>query len=112
MTQTTIIKMTKEEWLAKGKELFGEDMFQWRFVCPGCGNIQSVNDFKQYKEKGASPNSASNECIGRYSDGNSWLNTGGKKQPCDYAGYGLLNICPVKVIDGEKKIYSFAFDGG
>jgi len=101
--------MTKEEWFEKGKTLFGENMMDWKFVCPGCGNIQSPEEFRQYKEQGATPNSATCECIGRYASGHSWLNTGGKKQPCDYAGYGFLNICPVKVTDGEKETYTFAF---
>jgi len=108
--EITII--SKEEWLAKGKELFGEDMLAWKFVCPGCGHVQTPEEFRQYKDQGATPSSATNECIGRYSRGKSWAfknprKTGG---PCDYAGYGLLNICPVKVIDaGDKEIYSFAF---
>ncbi len=105
------MEMTKDEWLDKGKELFGEDFTRWRFVCPGCGHVQAVEDFRQYKEKGADPNSATCECIGRYEDGKSWMNDNPKKNggPCDYAGYGLLGISPVTVIDGEKKIRSFAF---
>ena len=105
------ITITKDEWLAKGKELFGDDYFKWRFVCPGCGHIQAVEDFRQYKDQGAGPNSATCECIGRYSDGKSWTNDNPRKNggPCDYAGYGLLRISPVTVMDGEKVIRSFAF---
>lgn len=108
----SITQMTKEEWLAKGKRLFGEDMLKWRFVCPGCGHIQSVEDFRQYKDQGAHPNSATTVCIGRYIGGKSWFNDNPRKSggPCDYASYGLLCICPVKVIDGDKEIWSFAFD--
>jgi len=45
--------------------------------------------------------------------GKSWANDNPRKTggPCDYAGYGLLRISPVIVIDGERSIYSFAFDG-
>ncbi len=80
-------------------------------VCPGCGHIQAVEDFRQYKDQGAGPNSATCECIGRYSDGKSWTNDNPRKNggPCDYAGYGLLRISPVTVMDGEKVIRSFAF---
>ena len=109
MTQN--ITMTKEEWEAKGKKLFGEDYLKWRFVCPGCGHIQAVEDFRPFKDKGADPNSATIECIGRYSGDKSWMNDNPRKTggPCDYAGYGLLCISPVTVIDGDKRIHSFAF---
>ena len=105
-----MITMTKQEWEAKGKALFGEERMQWRFVCPGCGHIQTAEDFRIYKDKGATPNSVTCECIGRYAGGKSWANESSKKPgPCDYAGYGLLNICPVAVVDGGKTIYSFNF---
>ena len=103
-----LIQMTKDEWLAKGKQLFGENTDEWKFVCPGCGHIQAIEDFRQYKEQGATPNSATIECIGRYSSGRKWLSNL-LSQPCDYAGYGLLNICPIEVIGEDKPIYSFAF---
>ncbi len=109
MTQK--IRMTKEEWEAKGKELFGKDYMEWRFVCPGCGHIQAVKDFRQYKEQGANPNSATCECVGRYSGGKSWMRDNPRKtgEPCDYAGYGLLRISPVTVVDNDKEIHTFAF---
>ncbi len=106
------ITMTKAEWMAKGKELFGEDYMEWRFVCPGCGHIQAIKDFKPYKEQGADPNSATCECIGRYSGGKSWMTGKPKKPngPCDYAGYGLLRISPITVVEEDgKEIHSFAF---
>ncbi len=103
--------ITKEEWNKRGIELFGTDRGKWRFVCPGCGHIQAVEDFRPHKEKGASPASAYCECIGRYIGGKSWMNDKSSKPgPCDYAGYGLFRISPVTVIDGDKKIDSFAFD--
>jgi hypothetical protein len=104
--------MTKEEWVARGKQLFGDDLMKWRFVCPGCGHIQAVEDFRQYKEQGAKPDDATCKCIGRFSGGVSWANTDFRKAkgPCDYTGYGLFNLCPVKVVDSEKEIRCFAFD--
>ena len=101
--------MTKEEWIGKGKQLFGDNFEEWRFVCPGCGHIQSVGDFRIFKDRGATPESAREECIGRYTGGRSWmLGEGGS--PCDYAGYGLLRISPVEVVDGEEVFHCFAFD--
>jgi hypothetical protein len=99
-------------WLAEGRRLFGNKFLDWRFVCPGCGHIQSPRDFKQFKSNGATPNSATCQCIGRYNAGKSWLNDNPRKTggPCDYAAGGLFNICPVKVINGDKEIWTFAFD--
>lgn len=99
-----LVVMDKEEWLRKGTELFGPDWMNWQFVCPACGHVAKIGDFKQY---GAKPNAATCECIGRY-DGH--INVPmGEGRPCNYTGYGLLDLCPVRVMDGGEEIRSFAF---
>lgn len=77
-------KYTEAEWNAKGIKLFGENHLNWWFKCPSCKRVQSVEEFRQFKSKGADPNSAYKECIGRY--------TGGRAGPhkCDWAAYGLF----------------------
>lgn len=103
------VRMTKQEWLDKGKQLFGDDMMQWEFVCPSCGHVQKVEDFRPFKDKGATPNSALIECIGRY-DGHMENDIGSGKSPCNYASYGLLNFNRVTVIeeDGtEHRCFAF-----
>lgn len=105
-----IIRMTKQEWQAKGEKLFGPNTMDWRFVCPACGNVASIRDFHAYKDKGAKADSATCNCIGRY-DGHINVVMGTAK-PCNYAGYGLFNLCPVIVVDGEHEIRCFAFDEG
>lgn len=99
--------ITKEEWVNRGNQLFGPDMMKWRFVCPACGNIAAVEDFKPFKNKGAKSNAATHDCIGRY-DGHIDVVMGNGK-PCNYTGYGLLDFCPVRVIDEGKEIRCFAF---
>lgn len=95
-------KMTLTEWETLGEQLFGKDRMKWKFVCPGCGNIQSVEEFRKYKDQGAEPSSAYQKCIGRYAGGKSWMNDPTtKKGPCDYTANGLLNICPLIVVDNE-----------
>lgn len=107
-----LIHMTHDEWLARGKELFGENSLQWRMVCPGCGHVQTPNEFRPFKDRGATPDSARQECIGRYTGGRSWAYDGGEG-PCDYAAYGLFGIAPVKVTTPDGKEHScFAFDDG
>lgn len=110
------IQMTHDEWTARGAELFGENVLQWKFVCPMCGNVQTAEDFRPFKDKGASPSSVNQECIGRYypkemRGGLSEDHANNKvKQPCDYAGYGLFRLSPVHVkLPTGEVIRSFAF---
>lgn len=103
-----IVRMTKADWEARGTKLFGPDQLKWRFVCPACGNVAAVEDYKPFKAKGAQPDSATHNCIGRY-DGHDAVPMGTAK-PCNYTGYGLFNLCPVWIMDGDKEIRCFAFD--
>lgn len=108
--------MTLEEWRAEGQRRFGPDFQAWKFRCPICDHVASVADFRQYADRGATPNSATCECIGRYSMGKPAL--GERRQsvtkgngPCDYAGYGLFRLSPVHVLQPEGKgpTHCFAF---
>ena len=103
-----IVTMTIEEWRQKGKELFGDDMMAWRFICPSCGHVQMAEEFQQYMDKGATPDTARFSCIGRY-DGHGDVEILSGKSPCNYTGGGLFNLNPVRVLDGDKVISSFAF---
>ena len=108
--------MTYDEWMAEGKRRFGEDFLNWRFECPICHHVVAVRDYQQYKDKGADPNSATCECIGRYIPGSrkAFENGGRKTGPCDYAGYGLFRLSPVHITDMPgaqpgKIMHCFAF---
>ena len=108
-TESEYKTLTEDEFKAEGTRRFGEDEFQWKFRCPICGNIQSAEDFRKYKNVGAKPGSAYQECIGRYlPDSFRAFGTnkkGAKKSPCDYASYGLFNIGNrVKLANGEEVI--------
>lgn len=84
---------TKEQWLEEGKKRFGDDFESWKFVCPKCGNIAGGFEFKN---AGAEINSIYTECIGRHVKG----------KGCDWAAYGLFDICTVHV-DGMP-VFEFA----
>ena len=90
---------SREEWLAKGRELFGKDMLKWRFKCPRCGRVQTPEDFHKFKEKGAQPDTAYQECMGRHD----------LAVKCDWAAFGLFKgpdfVC---VADGEIAVFKFA----
>lgn len=95
--------MTREEWYAQGKALFGEDMMQWKFLCPACKHIASTQD---YKDAGAPEGAVAFSCVGR------WLPVrseafSGEPGPCNYSGGGLIKYNPIK-IDGEENVFAFA----
>ena len=64
-----------------------------QLVCPKCGNIASGEDFKN---AGADVNDMYNCCIGRFT----------KDKGCDWAAFGLFDICSVHV-DGIP-VFDFA----
>lgn len=103
--------LSYEDWLAEGKALFGENFEDWEFVCPSCGHVQKVSDFRQFAKRGASPDTARFNCIGRYDghlDNDAFVSG---QQPCNYTSGGLICITPVSVIlpDGKKRV-SFEFN--
>jgi len=109
--------ITYDAWKAEGERRFGPDMHTWRFICPGCQNEQSVEDFRPFKDHGATTNSAYGQCLGRFlpkAQTRSWANdkprTGVR---CDYAAFGLFCLCTTFVQldgpDGLKPIPVFEF---
>lgn len=96
-----------EQWLAEACEKFGEDRMNWKFICPSCGHIASVIE---YKNAGATEGQVGFSCIGRYlgaGDEHTFRKSGG---PCNYAGGGLIGINPVTVIfPNGKKVNVFEF---
>jgi hypothetical protein len=102
-----VTRYTLAEWHTEGSRRFGPVFMDWKFVCPVCGNVASVRDFRPFKNKGSTPNSATCECIGRFT--NSGPSVKGSK-PCNYAGYGLFRLSPIVVLqpDGQE-VQCFAF---
>ena len=79
-----------KEWLAEGRELFGRDIMKWKFRCPMCGHVASVQDFK---DAGAEdPNDSFQECIGRYRGAGAPGAPDGNPDGCNWAAYGLFGI--------------------
>lgn len=102
--------MTRLQWMQEGERRFGKDMHKWKFVCPACGNIQSPEDFKPYKEDGATADSCTKVCLGRYVSGKEAFGKG--PGPCNYAAYGLIQLAPIRIIEGcdqDEPIHCFAF---
>jgi hypothetical protein len=79
---------TCDEWVEKGKKLFGDDRNKWTFVCPACGNVQTIKDFDNI---GCVSELAWCHCIGRH-DGINMNTVMGQGKPCNYTANGLFYI--------------------
>jgi hypothetical protein len=113
MTEKT--EYTLAEWLAEATRRFGPEKLDWKFVCYGCGHVQSPRDFLRASSIASGIkdpiNEAYQECIGRYIGGVKWIEMKkGDKGPCDYAAFGLFST-PIKVTkpDGSVvRVFAFA----
>lgn len=101
-----IKKYTHVDWRNEAVKRFGHQSENWKFICPSCGYIASVKD---WKDVGAPDGAVAFSCVGRW--------TGSKKEmgdktggPCNYTAGGLFNISPVDVKfgDGEMSVFDFA----
>lgn len=106
MDTATSITMTRDEWTIEGALRFGNDVMNWRFICPSCGHIASVSD---YKAAGAPQTAVAFSCVGRWlpNPRDAFGHDGG---PCNYAGGGLIGINPITIVDGyaEHQVFAFA----
>jgi hypothetical protein len=111
-----VTALSLDAWLAEGERRFGPSQLKWRFVCPACAHVQAVEDFRPYKDRGATAETAHFNCIGRYAGArpDAGLNgTGKEKGPCDYTSGGLIDLRPVVVtMPNGETIRSFAFADG
>jgi len=92
------------------KRRFGENMLDWSFVCPACGKVSTVRDFKN---AGAQPNDSFQNCIGRFTGKGS--PTKKSKDGCNWAAYGLfgtLDKGDVVVCEDGDSIQVFAMSEG
>lgn len=101
---STRTSYTEAEWAAEARRRFGDDVMQWRFICPVCQHVPAVQEWKDEGVLGA----AGFSCIGRWTGGREAF--GGSdpsdRGPCDYAGGGLFALNPVDV-DGTA-MFDFA----
>lgn len=109
-----IRKISHDEWLEEGIDLFGSDVKTWRFVCPVCGHVQTIQDFldKTNLDKDTIGTVIGFSCIGRWIEGSRESLTGEGKGPCDYAGGGLMRLNPIHVERDGKTQQAFDFDRG
>lgn len=98
-----------EDWHAELVRCFGDDPMGWKFICPSCGHVASVQD---WKDAGAPSNAVAFSCIGRWVESTAKIFE--KPGPCNYAGGGLFRLNPVEIKGIEIKAFDSPWpsDGG
>jgi hypothetical protein len=101
------------EWRAEIQRRTSGSPVDIKLVCPLCGNVSSPREFR---EKGANPEKAFTNCIGRVIGAKGTLNSPKPTpQPCDWAAYGLFGTLSsgteLLLEDGTTAwVFSFAED--
>lgn len=89
-----------DDWLAEGRQRFGEDPLKWRFMCVACGETQTLQDFL---DAGLSKDEAMSHiyfsCIGRLVKG----------RGCNWSLGGLFQINTLTVVRDGKSTAAFEF---
>jgi hypothetical protein len=97
---TNYRKLTQAELLAEARQRFGHDPMKFAFKCPSCGDVATLQDFK---DAGAAPSRAGQECIGRLP---------GATRGCNWAAYGLIRgpwevVIPADGDRPEQSVWGF-----
>ena len=103
------MKYTLIEWREEGNRRFGDDIEDWKFVCPACGR---VNTGQEFKDLGATPDDSYTTCIGRHNGKGVTPNKSDPKYGCDWAAFGLFGTMgkgDIVVTDDGKETHIFAF---
>ena len=102
-----------EEWKAEGKRRFGDDLKAWKYVCPMCGHVASVQDFiNAGVSEDDALNGACQECLGRHTGKGAPKK--GDSSGCNWAAYGFFGIyngkgCIVITVEGKgAELFDFA----
>ena len=90
---TNRIKIDLEAWKSLGAEKFGADKRMWKFKCPACGGVQTLQDFMDNGVKDPDGKFYFS-CIGR------WVQSRG----CDWTLGGLLQIHNTEVVTEDGSI--------
>ncbi|MEQ1761613.1 MAG: VVA0879 family protein [Pyrinomonadaceae bacterium] len=102
--------MSYQDWQDEARRRFGDNPAFWYFQCPICKGIQCPEDFRQYKDRGATPDSARYNCLGRYQQETAGKNLSGTPESrCDYTLGGLFRLTGVIVIHNGEERHCFDF---
>jgi len=91
-----------DDWIKEAKVRFGEKARDWKFVCPACKTVQSIQDLLRAGVKKEDVDGyMAFSCIGRFT----------KDKGCDWTLGGLFQIhtLEVELENGHKRaVFEFA----
>ena len=100
MKTKTMRTLTHNEWLARGRKLYGDDSRKWQFRCVICGNVQSHESVTARNPKiRDTSNWIYFACEGRHTEGIG----------CDWTLGGLLKAHKLEVNDDGERVPCFEF---
>lgn len=97
--------MTQDEFLAEAKKRFGESTRCWKFVCPMCGTVQSVQQLLD-----AVHGYIGYSCIGRFTGmGDEGIAAHNRGEPwdggCNWTLGGFLRCHTLEVTLSDKAVW-------
>lgn len=106
-----MITMTQDEFLAEAQRRFGRNGRDWKFVCPACGTVQSIQQlFDAGLKKETVHQVLGYSCIGRFTgQGDEGIGAKNRGEPwtkgCNWTLGGLLHIHALEVVfpDGGRR---------
>lgn len=112
------VRMPEDVWRGLAAVRFGDDPLKWRFVCPSCGHVAAVED---WRKAGAPEGAVAFSCVGRWTGDRAAAADAAFKRkggPCNYTSGGFLVINKLFVVlkDGQEtpafEVAEAASDGG
>jgi hypothetical protein len=103
--------VTHEEWVARGRELFG-DPPNWKFVCPVCKDVSGLQDLLDAgHDQDEALRRLGRECIGRSLGALSKEIPIGKYKGrgCDWCAYGLFRGPVLVTMPDGSEVGAFRF---
>lgn len=90
-------------WKEKARKLFGENVFAWKFECPQCKYVQSV---QQCLTAGMRMDQIAVHCVGGFIKMR--RSNGVALHGCDYSPGELFDVNPIHIEGREQNVFRFA----
>jgi len=109
---TGIKTMKVDDYFLIAENRFGRDPRKWKFVCPMCNKVQSVQDFLNLKERMDEDTIRGHigfSCIGTFNGRGTEIlfndNNEKSKHGCNYTLGGLFQIHTIEIKDNDGKTH-------
>ena len=92
--------ITQDKYFDEAKKRYGDNIDNWKFKCPSCGNAMTVGMYKEAAQVAGIKNYSGQvaySCIGRLMPNPVDMGVKGKGF-CNYAGGGLFKLNPIPIL--------------